>query len=164
MLATDCSREAEQLCSSGQRATALYVFYLRWNLYEPEVTSTWMGPSVFFLFWRHFTSAGGTLHAPASILRRSLCWLRRMKQCWVEEMFDLPTCTTVLRTIEKPPRSSIDHLGSSPLCTCDVEIDVNLIISHTVKRAVANLLFFSVMLSFLPKLNVSKKQEGNEVL
>jgi len=41
-----CCSGAKQLCCSGQQATALYVFYLQWNLYEPRVTSTWMGPSV----------------------------------------------------------------------------------------------------------------------
>lgn len=60
VLARDCCCGAKQLCGSGQRATALYVSYLQWNLYEPRVTGTWMGPSVPVLFWRHLISAGGT--------------------------------------------------------------------------------------------------------
>lgn len=59
-LASGCCSAAKQLCSSGQQATALYVFYLQWNLYEPTVTSTWMGPSVQIGFWRHLIGAGGT--------------------------------------------------------------------------------------------------------
>lgn len=55
-----CCSRAKQLCCSGQQATALYVFYRQWNLYEPGVTSTWMGPSVLVLFWRHLISAHGT--------------------------------------------------------------------------------------------------------
>lgn len=35
-----CCSAAKQLCCSGQQALALCVFYLRWNLYEPTVTST----------------------------------------------------------------------------------------------------------------------------
>ncbi len=55
-----CCSGAKQLCCLGQQATALYVFYLQWNLYEPRVTSTWMSPSVLVLFWRHLISAHGT--------------------------------------------------------------------------------------------------------
>lgn len=55
-----CCSGAKQLCCLGQQATALYVFYLQWNLYEPRVTSTWMSPSVLVLFWRHLISVHGT--------------------------------------------------------------------------------------------------------
>lgn len=51
---------AKQLCGSRQRATDLRVSYRQWNLYEPRVTTKWMGPSVPALLWRHLISAGGT--------------------------------------------------------------------------------------------------------
>lgn len=50
---SSCRTRAKQLCSSGQRATALDVLYVHGNLYEPAVTSTWMGPCVLFVIWRH---------------------------------------------------------------------------------------------------------------
>lgn len=50
---SSCRTRAKQLCSSGQRATALDVLYVHGNWYEPAVTSTWMGPCVLFVIWRH---------------------------------------------------------------------------------------------------------------
>lgn len=89
---TQTAAEAKQLCRSGQQATALYVFYLQWNLYGPDVTGTWMGPSVFILFWRHFIIAGGTSISEKNCARR----FRRRKQCWSEAMLLSPGCATGL--------------------------------------------------------------------
>lgn len=59
-LVLDYLSVAKQLCRLEQESTVLYVSYLQWNLYEPEVTSTWMGPSVLVPIWCHLISEHGT--------------------------------------------------------------------------------------------------------
>lgn len=56
---------------------------------------------------------------PGKFFRKSLCRLRRVKQCWFEAMLELPGCATGLRTIAKPSPcwSSIDQSRSYSLCT-----------------------------------------------
>lgn len=99
-LLLDCCSGAKQLCCLGQQATALYVFYRQWNLYEPGVTSTWMGPSVLVLFWRHLISVHGTHSLKLGHTRACVCFKGNLGPLWgirvIDDLNNRQICLTNL--------------------------------------------------------------------
>lgn len=99
-LLLDCCSGAKQLCCLGQQAMALYVFYLQWNLYEPGVTSTWMGPSVRVLFWRHLISVHGTHSLKLGHTTACMYFKGNLGPLWgtrvIDELNNRQICSTYL--------------------------------------------------------------------